>query len=118
MLHNTQTTPYTRHVSLIDQLGLVRRLIYTSMSALQTEDVEFERQGCLSERGFMEDAIRLHNGKQGSEGFESLGPPEIKNPCISAAAASMLTAVLSAGFMELKYEICGWLLSTYQQLLM
>lgn len=69
MLHNTQVTLNTSHVSLIDQLGLVQRHIYTSMSALQTEDVESERQGCLSERVFMEDAIRLHNGKQGSEGF-------------------------------------------------
>lgn len=40
MLHNTQVTPNTSRVSLIDQLGLVRRHIYTSMSAFQTEDVD------------------------------------------------------------------------------
>lgn len=44
-------------------------------------------------------------GNRGVRDFR--GPPEIKNQCISASAASILTAVLSVGFMALKYEIFG-----------
>lgn len=52
MLHNTQVTLNTSHVSLIDQLGLVRRHIYTSMSALQTEDVEWRKTRVFITEGF------------------------------------------------------------------
>lgn len=63
MLHNTSVTLYTRHLSHIDQQGYLGLGLETNLYQ-QTEDVEFERQGCLSGReGFMEDAIKLYHGK-------------------------------------------------------